>query len=317
MTPRGLSGLVSGGIRWAGKTLFSRKRRDIESALALVQDVMLIDIGASHYLHPPWRPMISKSNIDVVAVDPDSSSLEYLEKLKVGGKLHRRVAAVGSSSGIVPFYETRVPTGSSVLQPIIPPAMQWRQEEYFDYFFPVRKTQVEVHLLQELLGPLERQQPRLIKLDTQGSELQILQSLESWFSERLVIGVELEASLLAQPVYADSPRFHQVQAWLEQRGFELIRLDVFSAKGREKNGARSYPHECDAVFGLRQDIVRETEPRSQGLLFSLYILHGLFEEAGRLLQNSKQFNQWIFSLAGNQRKRRAIRYLRQTAGSGI
>ena len=276
-------------------------RQDVGRALGLINNALLIDVGASHFLHPPWLNLTTRAKVDYVAIDPDSSSLDYLEHQEVRGILHKRVVAVGPVGGEVDFFVANVKTGSSLLEPVVSSAMQWRLTENPPRVFPVAKQSLEVVRLEDAIAPLECHQPRLIKLDTQGSELRILQSVDPWFSQRLVIGVEVEASLLAEPLYRGSPRFHEVQAWLESQGFELLRIQITEAEVPGRAGGRSYPRECDAVFALRHDIAIQLDAGSQALLFGLYLSHALFHEAGLLYRHSQDLRDWFLDRVSTER----------------
>ncbi len=57
----------------------------------------------------------------------------------------------------------------------------------------------------------------LLKIDTQGFELQVLEGAQRTLSQ--CVGVQVELSLL--PLYAGQPLFDEVLKWLAQRGFAL------------------------------------------------------------------------------------------------
>ena len=60
----------------------------------------------------------------------------------------------------------------------------------------------------------------LLKLDTQGNELDILKSLGHRINDVQVIKVEVEMV----PMYEGQPLFHDVAAYLDSQGFEFVDL---------------------------------------------------------------------------------------------
>lgn len=136
--------------------------------------------------------------------------------------------------------------------------------------------------LDECVGDI----PYIMKLDTQGTEFALIQSLGASFSSGQIVGVELEASLLASPLCAEMPRFWEIADWLDRKGYELLKLDVIEdpVQGSMRNSV-SYVHECDAVFALRPDLAASRPVEIRAILFAFYVANQLHREALRLLND--------------------------------
>jgi FkbM family methyltransferase len=129
--------------------------------------------------------------------------------------------------------------------------------------------------------------PDFVKLDTQGSELEILHSSQTHILPHL-LGVETEAEFVEQ--YIDQPRFSEVELFLREQGFELVSLSLKQLHPWENatDAAHHRPVFCDAVF-LRGRRWLSQQPESSYAhimpkLLVCYLLYGLFAEALTLAQ---------------------------------
>ena len=268
----------------------SMQKRSVERKFApLVPESLVVDVGASHFPHVPWSLFREASKSHWILIDPNESSLEYVDRWGHPSSASKVPYAVAGRDGDMKLFATHVPTGSSSYEPVIPESMRDRLgPDAQKYFFPVTVREVPARSLPSILASFDSAQPCVVKLDTQGSEVDILRPLESWLTAGRVVGVELEASLLAVPIYSGSPRFWQAQEWMESLGFELLRLNVIEApvEGTFRN-SRSYPHECDAVFALRPDVASRLPTPARALLLAFYVANQLYGEALRMLETDR------------------------------
>jgi hypothetical protein len=135
--------------------------------------------------------------------------------------------------------------------------------------------------------------PIVVKLDTQGTELSILRGAERLFEERRIVGIETEASLLAEPVMAGSGKFWEVCQFLEARGFELLQLKPIEAPLKRSSGklrGRAYLNECDAAFCLKHDEIQKKPAAHSLALLGFYLSYRLFEEAAFLVDKIPAFD---------------------------
>lgn len=262
------------------RKLQMRSRHFNDLAIALPQ-VMCIDVGASHYPHTSWWLFLESPSTTWLAVEPIAETLDYLDRWPWRANVVPQEIGLSQIGGQQTLFVTNVETGSSLLRPVVEGAMKDRVVgASYEYFFPVTERVVETRSLLQLLDG-DPSKPLFIKLDTQGSELSILQSVVSADSNLEVIGIEIECSLLASPLYEGAPRLWDVANHLEPLGFELVSLDVLPRSPRRKISARSrnIPAECDAIFALRRDRMTTSPVESQVALFAFYLTNNLYGEA--------------------------------------
>jgi hypothetical protein len=174
-----------------------------------------------------------------------------------------------------------VDSGSSLLEPKIPASMAGRILN-LDYFFPMRQQRIETMTLAEVAARGKSGAPIFVKLDTQGTELSILSGAERLLHDRSIVGIEMEATLLAQPIMQGAGKFWEAARYLEEAGFELLLIHPIygpSRLGRRKARGYTFINECDAVFALRPDLAAALPLAHRVGLLAFYLCNRLFEEA--------------------------------------
>ena len=246
-----------------------------------------IDIGASYFPHVHWDVVRRCPNACWIAIDPNADNLQYLEKWQ-SHSLSKLVAVptgVSQAGGKRTLYVTNIDSGSSILRPDI--GEDWNNRVDHSYFFPVREVPIECTSLNNVLEEYTREYgdaPLWIKLDTQGSECDILSGLDSKKLANNVITIESECTLQRIPIMTGSGKLVDLISMLEPFGFELVHLDPISASARTIGPWRVSPssvvNECDAVFILSPSHAIRERPLIHNLsLISAYIAYGLYHEA--------------------------------------
>lgn len=260
----------------------NRRKRQMEGFVApAVPPCLVIDIGASHFSHARWSVFQRANDAHWLLVDPDESSLEYVQRWPYASKATRIPQAIGSREGASSFFVTNVPTGSSLLRPVFSDFVQLRfGKELWDYFYPFEERQVDVVGLSSAISSFDRGQPAIVKLDTQGTEFAILQSESARITSGQIVGVEAEASLLAVPLYERATKFHELQEWFESLGWELLAFHL-NRGGQEQYSMSSMlvPAECDVVFGPRLDLVATYDLANRLVYFAFLCANQLYREA--------------------------------------
>ncbi len=178
-------------------------------ALLGKSNAWLVDVGASLGIHPRWK--IFDELLHVVGFEPNA---EEFRKLPASPR-HRWVqAAVAGRRGLRTLYLTRRFNNASLLRPnaAFLAELEWR-----DDFDVVAEEKLECVSLDEALTEIGVQ-PDFLKLDTQGSEFEILQGAERGLrSDVVFIEVETEFCQL----YESQPLFADIDSHLRARGFYL------------------------------------------------------------------------------------------------
>lgn len=172
----------------------------------------LVDVGSAGGLAKRWRafaPILS-----AVLFDPREGAASG----ELGrGKIRVYPVALSDTPGEAELYLTALPNMSSFLKPDPQVFARYRKK---GRDAAVASTEmVKVDTL-DALAQTDGFKPSVLKVDTQGSELLVLngakQALES------VVLAEIEVSFFQR--YEGQPVLADIQAWMGSHGFELIEL---------------------------------------------------------------------------------------------
>lgn len=254
-----------------------------------------VDVGASYFPHTKWLQFLNAPNTQWLAVEPNEANLSYTKSWIWPCQVVTCTSGLSYEGGTQTLYVTNVDSGSSLLPPEITPSMEHRIPNS-SYLFPVTEVKIETLTLVQSLAGLSATAPILIKLDTQGTELSILRGARSLFDSQRIVGIEMESTLLAQPVMKGSGKFWQACEFLEQQGFELLHIKPIAAPTRSNHKRperNTWLNECDAVFALRQDIVDRLSVEYRTSLLAFYLTNLFYEEALLLLERDTELVDFL------------------------
>ena len=177
--------------------------------------ISAVDVGAARGVPWHWRPFLDHLRVD--AFEPNAS-----ECARLAARSHPNIqwhpTALAGASGPRDLYVLATPTGSSLLRPAGAFVERFGVPSYseIDHI-----ESLECITLEEHLGA--RPGPKLIKLDTQGTELEILSGLRS---DQLadVLAIEVETEL--HEVYDGQPLFPDVHDFMVGAGLQLLDFRV-------------------------------------------------------------------------------------------
>lgn len=258
-------------------------------------DAVCVDVGASYYPHVKWLAFLNAPRTHWLAVEPNEATISYVKSWRWPSQVSVCTTGLSREGGEQTLYVTNVDTGSSLLPPEITPCMKHRVT-HLDYFFPVTERRIETLTLVQAVSDLSATAPLFVKLDTQGTELSILQGAQPFFDYRRIVGVEMESTLLAQPVMKGSGKFWQACEYLESQGFELLHIKPIAAETRPrrmKRGRNTFLNECDAVFALRPDVAAGLTVEYRANLLAFYITNLFYEEALSLLERDLAVTEFL------------------------
>lgn len=271
-------------------------------ARSILQDTRLVaaDVGAAAGLQGHWQPLDGVAVLYLFEPFGDAAAeLRIACERRHNPELYR-VMPVGLSnhSGQQTLHVTNTPTGSSLKQPFGPLSDGYTAP---DYFFPIRDVEITVKRLDEVLEAAVEQQLDYIKLDTQGSEADILEGLGIERRKRLTC-VESEVNLVNG--IPDGTTFAQLVDLLSVAGLEFFDLRIsrgyrwlkdstvcpqrFGVNGSPKSiSARAW--EADVVWFRRPDLaIGDGSLDSIRSLTLAYCLYHFFTEAWHLLDLSDE-----------------------------
>lgn len=257
-----------------------------------------VDVGASFYPHAKWLQFLNAPKTNWIAVEPNKDNISYVYSWSWPSNINACTTGLSHGGGPQTLFITNVDTGSSLLPPEITPSMRQRINNT-SYFFPTTEKKIETLTLEQVVEGVPSKAPIYIKLDTQGTELSILQGGQALFDNRRIVGVEMESTMLAQPLMKGSGKFWQACEFMEQQGFELLTMDPIHAPSRSSRSNRrlkTYLNECDAVYAVRPDLVASLSVDYKVSLFAFYITYFFYEEAMALAQREAD----IFNFLSDQ-----------------
>ena len=253
-----------------------------------------IDVGASYFEHSKWRVFLKSRKINWISVDPNAHNLTYLKDWRWESKLKIINQGLSQNGGEATLYMTNVDSGSSIKKPKLPPSMKMRLKDE-SYFFPYKEKKIITKSLKNLIEENYNLSPFFIKLDTQGTELDILKGADLFFKKFQILGVELETSLLAQPCYENGDKFTDVINFFEKKGYELININVFDLYSTSNitNRDNFFPNEADVVFLPRLDIIKELPLNYKLSIIGFMYSYKLYNQIEYLIKYNKDLEQTL------------------------
>jgi FkbM family methyltransferase len=188
-----------------------------------------MDVGAAGGVAVHWRDHLHLMDVD--CFEPDAAECAARRR-DAPPNMHWYPVALAGTSGQRQFFVLNRETGSSLYPPNDGVLLEYSGRSYAGVR---RVVDVDCMALSDFLVEHRRPVPALMKLDTQGTELEILSSLTA---EQLggLLCVELEVEFLE--LYKGQPTFGDVHAFMRDNGFRLLDLRTH----------RSYRNANDQAF---------------------------------------------------------------------
>jgi len=181
-------------------------------------NLVLVDVGASGGFAPNWKP--AAKYLRVIGFEPDEREYKNLAS-KSEDKIRYLNIALHGLQGEVDFFLTRKQQASSIYRPNRSLVDQFPESSRFDILKTVKlKTDTLDHQFQ--INNI--QDADFLKVDTQGSELAIMQGAKKTIQEQ-IIGIEVEVEFAM--LYEGQPLFTDVDMFLRQQGFQLMDLSSY------------------------------------------------------------------------------------------
>lgn len=188
----------------------------------------VLDAGGRYGLHPSWKPF--SGELDYYLFEPDPAESERLTKKYAHRAEEVKVVdrAVAKENGKlqINFFRNRAMSSSSIRNPVSALFKGERLSEV-DIVETIEVDAVSIDsFCREKNIAID-----FLKLDTEGSEYQILQGAETQL-DRNILGVRCEVSF--DNIYEGMPLFGDIHAFLFKRGFYLLNLD-YDGRGDYQN----------------------------------------------------------------------------------
>lgn len=181
----------------------------------LDRDLVIVDVGCRWGFSDAWTQLLPRAQL--FGFDPDEEECERLRLLYQGRNVTLVSRALADAPGDRVLYLTQNPGCSSLYRP----------DPRLTSAFPelacasqVGTSTIEVTTLDLWSATTGTDVIDFIKLDTQGSELDILRGGINVL--RTVRALEIEVEF--NPIYENQPLFNDVDRFLREQGFMLWRL---------------------------------------------------------------------------------------------
>ena len=189
------------------------------------------DVGSDGGICEHWVPYLDLLRVD--AFEPNEAECKK-QALISPPHIDWHPIGLAKTSGAHTLYVPKRTTGAS----LYPPNLDF-QKKFGDstYWGEIRQVSIECLAYQDFLQRYKKSAPNIIKIDTQGSELDIL---SSFTDEQLqeVIAVEVEVEF--QEIYLGQPLFFDVHQFMLSKGFELLDLRTARAYHSKDNFENYY-----------------------------------------------------------------------------
>lgn len=183
--------------------------------------ITMVDVGASGGIMPLWKP--HRQHLRIIAFEPDDRAFDALSSQQNNLTNYFNYGLYSQSSEI-PFYLTRKQENSSCYLPNRELLDHFPKSNRFDV---IKKTTVKCRALDAFLKAENLSDIDFVKLDTQGSELNILQGAPFILAQS-VFGLEIEVYF--SELYKNAPFFSDIDIYVRKFGFDLIDLRTVSWK---------------------------------------------------------------------------------------
>jgi len=258
------------------------------------EPIIVADIGARGGVQERWKT-VDKKFIKMLGFEPDEE--EYKRLVKISKKqfhIEYFNCALHNKNAEVDFYITRNPNNSSILPPN---SDFWKKfPDTRNYgalqFDLIKKSKIQTKTLDDVLKESNIPNVDFLKIDTQGSELYILQGAIE-IIKKSVFGIEVEVEFTH--LYKDQPLFSNVDIFLRRLGFELFDLRIGRFKktiGKDIGGIKGQIHYADALYlkdfnkyisGTEDKLLKNKALKS----IAICICYGYFDNALEICEEVK------------------------------
>jgi len=175
--------------------------------------LVLADVGASGGLEDNWKP--ARKYLQIIGFEPDTREFNNLIKRENAGTKYLNIGLYNQKISLK-YNLMKKQQVSSMFIPNMKFLDQFPESDRFEI---VEEVEIPVDTLDSQLKVNGIGELDFIKIDTQGSELFILEGAEKTLQKN-VFGIEVEVEFI--DIYEGQPLFGDVDNFLRKRGFELF-----------------------------------------------------------------------------------------------
>ena len=247
--------------------------------------LVIVDVGASGGIHERWRKL--GSNVKAILFEPDRNEFQKLVETQSKNSVVIN-SAVAEGSESVKFHLCKKQQVSSTYSPNKLVLDKYEDSDRFEIekIITLEADSMNNLLLKENISEID-----FMKIDTQGSELDIIKGASNFYEN--LVGLEVEVEFLE--LYRGQPLFSEVNSFIESKGFTLIDLKRYFWKRSSKKYSSNKgqlifadalylkePEDIIALDGLNEEKIVRT--------IFIYMAYGYDDFAATLLDLSLKAN---------------------------
>ncbi|MDB9711132.1 FkbM family methyltransferase [Candidatus Pelagibacter ubique] len=275
-------------LNWLKKTSFYDK-------ILNESTITLIDVGARNVSVEELAPL--QKHIRYIGFDADVNEVQRLNSKENGYKESQFIPSyVGRKNSFVKFGIHYAGDNSSIF-PFGKIYNKWFRsgdENYIKKFIELKSSSLD-ELINENVD--------VIKLDTQGSEYEILKDSKNCLNSAMMVEVEVEFVQM----YEGQKLAHNVFELMYSNGYELLYLNrVFSQSKRFRGESRGQMIFGDALFGITREKALNLSFDKKVKYVALLLNYGHIDFAFDLYENSEDLQTQVPQLKTffNQKNKR-------------
>ena len=184
---------------------------------SIEERMLCVDVGAR------WGAdgalMVLKDKAKLLCFDPDQEECARLQAGHSIEDVEYVPIALSSDGRELSLTVTTEPAGSSIYPPV---EVLYKSYPALEMITPEKVVAVPSTSLDKYLADRQMPKPAVYKLDTQGSELDILKGVAGNLSDACMIDIEVQFN----PLYHGAALFGDVDVFLRSQGFSLWRLPL-------------------------------------------------------------------------------------------
>lgn len=274
-------------------------------------DLVFLDVGAKGGIPLKWNRL--KERMKIIAFEPD---LREFSKLKSNNTIRYLNCALNDKTQDLKLYITKETGKTSTLIPNTDLLAQFEDSQRFHVIKEENIPAERVKNLNSLIKENEIPDIDFIKLDTQGSELKILQGAGNVFFGS-IFGTQIEVEFIE--MYKNQPVFRAVDEFMTGKGFQLIDLRRhywkrrvyynYPGKGQLIFGDALYFKKVDSIFQELSDTNNKSYARAKIFKAILIcLIYKIFDYAFLLAKSGFEYNY----LTNEEYKEAAIEIRRES-----
>jgi len=272
-------------------------------------NLTIVDVGAAGGMHDRWSHLKTSINSILFEPDPEECKKLNLDQNKTSLVIN---SALSDQNKEVRFHVCKWQEVSSIYKPNLKVLSKYQD---VDRFTVSKVITLQADSLNNLLEKERISEVDFMKIDTQGSELEILQGASNFLDG--IIGLEVEVEFIE--IYQDQPLFKEVDSFIEFHGFSLIDMKrtFWKRKNADDGSNKGQLVYADALYFKEPEQIMKSANLSKEKIIksiNLYLVYGYVDLAISLLELARldnvvsiDLNNTLLSLIKDYRQKKILK----------